>query len=439
MHEFANSHSLRDGICDLLASANIATEQNIQLLDYTIDLFNKNGLSSDYYGYHNVDHELEVTYVTLMSAINSFRNKKFEIDDVKYLFASALLHDFDPNKVSDRPHEKSVIDFINNDQQIQKLLQNANIDLNIVRALISRTVYPWSGAVKVETEQTIKNYLNASEYAKNNSKKQEHFFELGHFLSISDRIGGYSLGDFSKAMEMAKMNAHASGWHPALIVRRSVSFFEDMLNNESSMCEQVLNGIPKHMRKNFLDNIVNFMKLRQEEIQVYNKFTYEGLKLVPTIEKNTNHDEFIDALLEIYNELPKPLQFTREDFVESIHDKDTILNTLRIEGPKGQIIGFAKGGPLEKYNFRTKIDDENYGKNNTAFLEPIAIKNGYWGFHGGREIRQLFLMQVQSQGFTYMTSFAMRDVIQHRIDSEEGIDFVKKFDPERWDYYRVRL
>ena len=48
-------------------------------------------------------------------------------------------------------------------------------------------------------------------------------------------------------------------------------------------------------------------------------------------------------------------------------------------------------------------------------------------------------MQVQSQGFTYMTSFAMRDVIQHRIDSEEGIDFVKKFDPERWDYYRVRL
>ena len=152
---------------------------------------------------------------------------------------------------------------------------------------------------------------------------------LGHFLSICDRIGGYSLGDFSKAMEMAKMNAHASGWHPALIVRRSVSFFEDMLNNESDMCEQVLNGIPKHMRKNFLDNIVSFMKLRQEEIQIYNKFTYEGLKLIPTIEKNTDHDEFIDALLEIYKELPKPLQFTREDFVESIHDKDTIIKNIR--------------------------------------------------------------------------------------------------------------
>jgi len=70
MQEFANSHSLRNGIFDLLSSVNIATEQNIELLDYTIDLFNKNGLSSDYYGYHNIDHELEVTYVTLMSAIH---------------------------------------------------------------------------------------------------------------------------------------------------------------------------------------------------------------------------------------------------------------------------------------------------------------------------------------------------------------------------------
>ena len=75
MQEFASSHSLRNGIFDLLSSANIATEQNIELLDYIIDLFNKNGLSSDYYGYHNIDHELEVTYVTLMSAIHSLNKK----------------------------------------------------------------------------------------------------------------------------------------------------------------------------------------------------------------------------------------------------------------------------------------------------------------------------------------------------------------------------
>ena len=76
MQEFANLHSLRNGIFDLLSSVNIATKQNTELLDYTIGLFNKNGLSSDYYGYHNIDHELEVTYVTLISAIHSLKTKK---------------------------------------------------------------------------------------------------------------------------------------------------------------------------------------------------------------------------------------------------------------------------------------------------------------------------------------------------------------------------
>ena len=437
MQEFTTSHSLRNGIFDLLSSVNMATEQNTELLDYTIDLFNKNGLSSDYYGYHNIDHELEVTYVTLMSAIHSLNQKKFRLDDVEYLFASALLHDFDPGKAADRPHEKSVIDFINQDNKIQQLLHDVGIESNLVCALISRTVYPWSGKIKTDTKEVIQNYLISSSYTRGDTEKQNHFMNLGHFLSVSDRIGGYSLGDFSKAMEMAKMNAHASGWHPALLVRRAVSFFEDMLNNESVMCEQVLNGIPKHMRKNFLDNIVSFMNLRTEEIQIYNKFTYEGLKLVPTIEKNIGSDEFVNTLLEIYKELPKPLQFTREDFVESIRDRDSILNTLRIGNPRGEIIGFAKGGPLEQYNFPTDLNDENYGKKNTVFLEPLAIKNGYWGFNGGREIRQLFLLQGQSRGYEYMTSFAMRDVIQYRINHEDGIEFVKKFDPERWDYYRV--
>ena len=436
MQEFANPHSLRNGIFDLLSSINLATDDNVKLLDYTTELFNKNGLSSDYYGYHNIDHELEVTYVTLLSAINLVNKEKFSLDDTKYLFASALLHDFDPSKSADKPHEKNVIQFITKDATIQNLLKNANLDPAIICALISRTVYPWIGDTKIITEKQMKNYFNSSAITKNKPELHDHFRMLGHFLSVGDRVGGYSLGDFGKAMEMAKMNAHASGWHPALIVRRSVSFFEDMLNNDADMCELLLNGLPKHMRKNFLDNITSFMKLRQEEIQIYNKFTYEGLALVPCIEKSSNED-LTDSLLEIYRELPRPLQFTREDFVESVHDTETILNTLRVGNSKGPIIGFAKGGPLESYDFEAKIHDKNYGKNNTIFLEPIAIKNGYWGFHGGREIRQLFLMQVHSKGYKYMTSFAMRDVIQHRINNENNIEFVKKFDPEKWDYYRV--
>ena len=438
MQEFANPPSLRNAIFDLLSSVNLATDENVKLLDYTIQLFKNNGLFSDYYGYHNVDHELEVTYVTLLSGIHSLEENYLSKSDLNYLFASALLHDFDPDKSMDKPHEKNVIRFISKDQNIQKLLANANLDQNLICAIISRTVYPWIGDIVTNTEKLIQDYFSKSEI-KDNKERQKHFRDLGHFLSISDRIGGYSLGDFQKAMEMAKMNAHSSSWHPAFIVRRSVVFFEDMLNNEPDMCQRVLNGLPKHMRKNFLDNIVGFMKLRQEEIQIYNQFVYDGLPLVPCIQKSTLSDDVLDELLAIYRELPKPLQFTRDDFIESISDPETILNMLRIGDSNGRIIGFGKGGPLEKYNFDLDFEDRNRGKNNTVFLEPVAIKNGYWGFHGGRELRQLFMMQVQSKGYKFMTSFAMRDVIDERKENDKNVVFVKKFDPERWDYFRVTL
>ena len=48
MQEFPSLHLLRNGILDLLSSVDIATEENIQLLDYIIKLFDDNGLSSDY-------------------------------------------------------------------------------------------------------------------------------------------------------------------------------------------------------------------------------------------------------------------------------------------------------------------------------------------------------------------------------------------------------
>ena len=438
MQEFANFPSLRNGIFDLLSSVKLATDANVKLLDYTIQLFKDNGLFSDYYGYHNVDHELEVTYVTLLSGIHAMDDNYLSRTDLNYLFASALLHDFDPDKSIDKPHEKNVIQFISKDETIQKLLADANLDQNLICALISRTVYPWKGDIITTTEKLIQNYFSNSDI-KENKERQKHFRDLGHFLSISDRIGGYSLGDFQKAMEMAKMNAHSSSWHPAFIVRRSVVFFEDMLNTEPDMCQRVLNGLPKHMRKNFLDNIVGFMKLRQEEIQIYNQFVYDSLPLVPCIQKNPLTEDGIDELLSIYRELPKPLQFTRDDFTESLRDPDTILNMLRVGNSNGQIIGFAKGGPLEKYHFDLQFEDKNRGKNNTVFLEPVAIKNGYWGFHGGRELRQLFMMQVQSKGYKFMTSFAMRDVIDERKENDKNVIFVKKFDPERWDYFRVTL
>ena len=50
-----------------------------------------------------------------------------------------------------------------------------------------------------------------------------------------------------------------------------------------------------------------------------------------------------------------------------------ILNTLRIGTSKVPIVGFAKGGPLEKYHFDIQFEDRNHGKNNTVFLEPKAF------------------------------------------------------------------
>ena len=96
MQEFANPPSLRNAIFDLLSSIKLATDENVKLLDYTIQLFQNNGLFSDYYGYHNVDHELEVTYITLLSGKHSLEENYISRNDLNYLFASAILHDFDP-------------------------------------------------------------------------------------------------------------------------------------------------------------------------------------------------------------------------------------------------------------------------------------------------------------------------------------------------------
>ena len=44
-----------------------------------------------------------------------------------------------------------------------------------------------------------------------------------------------------------------------------------------------------------------------------------------------------------------------------------------------------------------------------------------------------------SKKYKFFTSFALRDVIEKRIESYEDAEFVKQFDPERWDYYRIKL
>ena len=438
MQEFANAHSMRNKILSLMTQHGLEDDCYLEMLDYTIDLFESQGLGTEYYGYHNINHELEVTYVSLL-AINQEKIPLTE-EDKKYLYVAALFHDFDPQKNVDKPHEESVLKFISTDKKLQKSLSFAKIDLEIIKVLILRTTYPWSGQMRKDAEIEIKKCFERSDITKNNQQTQKHIMELGRYLSVVDRISGYLLGDFTKAMEMAKMNAHALAWRPSIIVRTSVAYFEELLNKETSMVKAILKELPKEMRKNFFDTILSFMRIREQEVSIQANYSYENLKLIPTIENQSMQDdaEFVQTLYDIFLELPKPLQFGKEKFKESIKNPKTIINTLRLNNNNGEIVGFAKGGPLEEYQLREEIRDENYGLKNTVFLEPLALKMGYWGLRGGSEMRHMFIMQAHSMKYKFMTSFALRDVIRARIDKEEA-EFVQVFDPERWDYYRVRL
>ena len=429
---------MRNEILSLMVQNEFEGDCFVEMLDYTIDLFESQVLGIDYYGYHNINHELEVTYVSLLAA----KQEKidFSKDDLKYLYVAALFHDFDPQKNVDKPHEESVLRFISMDKKLRQLITTADLDLEIIKALILRTTYPWAGELKKNAEEQIRQCFENSDLTRNDQRYQQHIMDMGWYLSVVDRVSGYALGDFSKAMEMAKMNAHALAWRPSLIVRSSVAYFEELLNKETDMSKTILKALPKQMRKNFFDTVLSFMKIRQQEIRIQADHSYENLKLVPTIENMSmrKDENFKDALYDIFLELPRPLQFEKEKFKESVEDPQTILNTLRLNNKNGEIVGFSKGGPLEKYKLREEIRDENYGLGNTIFLEPLALKMGYWGLKGGSEMRHLFIMQAHSMKFRFLTSFALRDVIRTRITKEQA-EFVTLFDPERWDYYRIKI
>ena len=429
---------MRNEILSLMVKNGLEDDGYVEMLDYTIDLFESQGLGTEYYGYHNINHELEVIFVSLLAAKQ--KKVKFTKEDMKYLYVAALFHDFDPQKNVDKPHEESVLKFISMDKKLLQLINSVNIDLEIIKVLILRTTYPWIGELKKNAETEIKQCFNKSDLTRNNLAYQEHVMEMGQYLSVVDRISGYALGNFSKAMEMAKMNAHALAWRPSLIIRSAVAYFEELLNKETEMVKGILKTLPKEMRKNFFDTVLSFMKIRQQEIAIQADYAYENLKLIPTIEcMSTRKDpKFIKALYEIFMELPTPLQFEKENFEKSIKDPQIIINTLRLNDKNGEIVGFSKGGPLERYRLREEIRDENYGIGNTVFLEPLALKMGYWGLKGGSEMRHMFIMQSHSMKYKYMTSFALRDVISARIDKEEA-EFVTLFDPERWDYYRIKI
>jgi hypothetical protein len=452
---------IKDKIIELGTAMGLQDKWLDRIIRHAVSEFSKKGLGSDYYGYHNIDHELEAVYFTLLAANGQQKrerkgltrageeNKKFSQEDIKYLFIAALFHDYDPLKQSDKPHEDAVEWFIRNDQKIGEFIDAVGIDINIVIALIHRTAYPFKGKIAEQAEKRMYELLKYAGIDENDTKTRKHYYDLGWFLSVSERIAGYSLGSIEHSMELARTNAHALGWHPSRIHEESVKYFS-MLKEEKEMFENVLYSVPDQYQKNFFENIAAFKQAWVNEVDIRNSIRRNKISLIPVVEeiklsdddKRALDETILEAVVDIYRELHLPIGIKDEQkFKRSLNNTDTILITLRTkrDSTSEQIVGYVKGGPLENYQVRRGTHDENFGKKNTAYMEWISIRPGFWGETGGHVLRIEFLREAKRRGYLYVSSYVHRNVIQQRIKRGENIEVVQRYDPDRLDYYRIDL
>ena len=443
---------LKDKIIHLGTSVGLQDKWINKILRHAVSEFSKKGLGSDYYGYHNIHHELEAAYFTLLvvnnNGANSMVNNNSNIytklvqDDIKYLFVAALFHDYDPLKQFDKPHEDSVEWFLRNDKRIKRFIDDIEINIDIVIALIHRTAYPFRGKIAEQAKKRMQELFTHAGIPENDTLKRKHYERLGWLLSVSERIAGYALGNFERARELARRNAHALGWHPSLINEESVKYFS-ALKEEKEVFEYVLDGLPEIYKNNFFNSIQAFREAWQQEIDIRNSIRACKTTLVPIVENcvddNKDSQYLVESIVDIHRQLPAPIRVDEKKFVSTLSDSNTILITLRINDTSGDIVGYVKGGPLENYQLRRGTHDENLGKNNTAYMEYMSIRPGYWGVTGGHLLRLEFLKHSRHRGYSFVTSYVHRQVIVHRIEEGEDIEIVQKYDPDKLDYYRLDL
>lgn len=470
----AHQAALKDQIIELASSMGLQDRWTDRIVRHAVSEFSKKGLGPDYYGYHNIDHELEATYFALLALDGQLRAsvveyRKFNDNDIKYLFVAALFHDYDPMKLSDKPHEDSVEYFLRHDKKIKKFIDDIDISLDLVVAVIYRTTYPFKGENAEHAKQRMHELFLDAGLPEDDIRTREHYEYLGWLLSVCERMAGYALGDYEHARTLARRNAHALGWHPSFINEESVKYFST-LKEEKEMTQGVLRYLPEEYKKNFYNNVEAFREAWEDENKTRSSIRRKELSLVCNVETATGEglpSETSDAILDIYQELRVPLQLDKAQFIRSLHDRNTILITLKIrEGSSfssstsssssggyytdiraknedisvsDKIVGYVKGGPLENYTLRRGTHDENLGVRNTAYMEWICIKPGYWGEAGGHELRTNYLREAKINGFEFVTGYVHRSVIENRIKRGESIQIVQKYDPDKLDYYRVDL
>jgi len=412
-----------------------------KIIRHSISEFSKKGLGFDYYGYHNIYHELEATYFTLLAASGQNQDKKSDLKDIKYLFLSALFHDYDPSKHFDKPNEDEVEWFIRKDKKIRDWIEEEELNIDILMAMIHRTAYPFRDKIALNALERMNHLFSKAGIPIEDEKTRKYYHDLGWFLSVSERVAGYALGNFDRAIELARLNAHGLGWHPSLINQESVKYFS-LLKGEKEMLERILNSVSEKYKQNFLENIAKFKEAWIQEVEIKRSLRKNEISLIPNMEdKNVKIDPaIVNSIIDIRNDLNGPLQVTnRQEFVESLSHPDTILITLRVKEKDRMVIGFAKGGPLEQYQLRRGTNDANYGKKNTVFIESIYIRPGYWGEKGGHILRLQFLTRSKKLGYEYVTGYVHRGVLLRRSNKGEPIQLVQKYDPDKLDYYRIEL
>jgi hypothetical protein len=433
---------LKNRIIQVGNSLGISTKWLDKTMEHAITEFSINGLGVDYYGYHNIKHELEATYFTLLAVFgqkNNNRSNIFDLMDVKYLFTSALYHDFDPLKRFEKPNEDAVESYIRNDKKIKESIDEAGLDIDIVIAIIHRTAYPFQDEIAEHAIARMNQLFTDAGIPNNDTKKRKHYEDLGWFLSVSERVAGYALDGFEHALELARRNAHGLGWHPSRINKESVKFFS-LLNKEKEMLDFVLGGISEKYKENFQNNIEKFKELFLKEIEIRNAVRKGEINLLFISEDKNINQITLSEILSLYKELNNPIEINNEKkFARSTKHSKTILVTLRLNEINGTVIGFAKGGPLEYYKLRRGTVEENFGQKNTIFLERINIKTGYWGESGGHNLRMKFLTEAKRYGYKYVTGYVHRDVLIRRINNGEPIKIIQKYDPDKLDYYRLSL
>ncbi|MCI0564689.1 MAG: hypothetical protein MN733_39985, partial [Nitrososphaera sp.] len=138
---------LRDRIMELGTTMGMQERWLKKIIRHAVSEFSKKGLGADYYGYHNIDHELEAAYFTMLAAKNQSTENKFSDQDILYLFAAALFHDYDPLKAFDKPNEDSIECFIRNDAKISRYIHEVGLNIDLVIAIIHRTAYPFKDEI----------------------------------------------------------------------------------------------------------------------------------------------------------------------------------------------------------------------------------------------------------------------------------------------------